>query len=146
MIPNGCRAAGTLRRRAVTSHTLRECGPKGLVIDGTLIPIDRVAADRPLHSGKHNRHGMNLQVIAGPDADIGWVPGAASWCRPRRDAQPVTEHIVYPPPAMSSLCGERGVRWPRQIGHRRAGVLVDRRAKWRDDAPNLSNTRSHPPK
>ena len=37
-----------------------------VVIDGTLIPIDRVAADRPFYSGKHRRHGMNLQVIASP--------------------------------------------------------------------------------
>jgi hypothetical protein len=45
------------------------------VIDGTLIPIDRVAADRPFHSGKHRKHGMNLQVIASPDGDIVWVSG-----------------------------------------------------------------------
>jgi Transposase DDE domain. len=36
------------------------------VLDGTLIPVDRVAADRPFYSGKHKRHGMNLQVIASP--------------------------------------------------------------------------------
>ena len=47
-----------------------------VVLDGTLIPIDRVAADRPLYSGKHKRHGMNLQVIASPDGDILWVSGA----------------------------------------------------------------------
>jgi hypothetical protein len=46
-----------------------------LVIDGTLIPIDRVAADRPFYSGKHRRHGMNLQVIASPDGVILWVSG-----------------------------------------------------------------------
>ena len=40
------------------------------MIDGTLIPIDRVAADRPFYSGKHRKHGMNLQVIASPDGDI----------------------------------------------------------------------------
>ncbi len=45
------------------------------VIDGTLIPIDRVAADRPFYSGKHRKHGMNLQVIASPDGDIVWVSG-----------------------------------------------------------------------
>lgn len=28
---------------------------------GSLIPIGRVAADRPVYSGKHHRHGMNLQ-------------------------------------------------------------------------------------
>jgi hypothetical protein len=41
-----------------------------LVLDGTLIPIDRVKADRPFYSGKHKKHGMNLQVIAGPDGII----------------------------------------------------------------------------
>lgn len=46
-----------------------------LVIDGTLIPIDRVAADRPFYSGKHRRHGMNLHVIASPDGEIVWVSG-----------------------------------------------------------------------
>jgi hypothetical protein len=47
-----------------------------VIIDGTLIPIDRVAADRPFYSGKHKRHGMNLQVIASPDGTILWVSGA----------------------------------------------------------------------
>ena len=47
-----------------------------MVLDGTLIPVDRVAADRPFYSGKHKRHGMNLQVIASPDGDILWVSGA----------------------------------------------------------------------
>ena len=42
---------------------------------GTLIPADRVAADRPSYSGKHRRHGMNLQVIASPGGDIVWVSG-----------------------------------------------------------------------
>jgi hypothetical protein len=45
------------------------------VIDGTLIPIDRVAADRPFYSGKHRRHGMNLQVISSPAGEILWVSG-----------------------------------------------------------------------
>jgi hypothetical protein len=31
-----------------------------VIIDGTLIPIDRIAADRPFYSGKHHMHGMNL--------------------------------------------------------------------------------------
>jgi hypothetical protein len=42
----------------------------------TLIPIDRVAADWPFYSGKHRRHGMNLQVISSPSGDILWVLGA----------------------------------------------------------------------
>jgi hypothetical protein len=47
-----------------------------VVLDGILIPIDRLAADRPFYSGKHRRHGMNLQVIGGPDGEILWVSGA----------------------------------------------------------------------
>jgi hypothetical protein len=47
-----------------------------VVLDGTLIPIDRVAADRPFYSGKHKKHGMNVQVIASPVGDIVWVSGA----------------------------------------------------------------------
>jgi hypothetical protein len=47
-----------------------------VVLDGTLIPAGRVAADRPFCSGKHKMHGMNLQVIASPDGDIVWVSGA----------------------------------------------------------------------
>ena len=53
----------------------KDAGHAYLVIDGTLIPIDRVAADRPFFSGKHRRHGMNMQVIASPDGDIVWVSG-----------------------------------------------------------------------
>jgi hypothetical protein len=53
----------------------KDAGHAYLVIDGTLIPIDRVAADRPFYSGKHRRHGMNLQVIADPDGDLIWVSG-----------------------------------------------------------------------
>ena len=68
---------GTRRRRSRCSpHGRRGCarrprdaaraGHAYAVLDGTLIPIDRVAADRPFYSGKHKRHGMNLQVIVGP--------------------------------------------------------------------------------
>jgi hypothetical protein len=46
-----------------------------VIIDGTLIPIDRIAADRPFYSGKHRKHGVNLQVIASPDGTILWVSG-----------------------------------------------------------------------
>ena len=61
-------------RKAV--RDAKKAGHAYVVIDGTLIPIDRVAADRPFYSGKHRRHGMNLQVIASPHGDILWVPGA----------------------------------------------------------------------
>ena len=69
-----------LAARAPTLRTaVRDATKAGwayVVLDGTLIPIDRVAADRPFYSGKHKRHGMNLQVIASPCGEILWVSGA----------------------------------------------------------------------
>jgi hypothetical protein len=53
----------------------KKAGYAYVVVDGTLIAIDRVAADRPFYSGKHRRHGMNLQVIASPAGGILWVSG-----------------------------------------------------------------------
>jgi hypothetical protein len=50
------------------------------ILDGTLIPIDRVADDRPYHSGKHKRHGLSVQVLADPSGGLVWasptLPGA----------------------------------------------------------------------
>ena len=54
----------------------KKAGHAYVVLDGTLIPVDRVAADRPFYSGKHRKHGMNLPVIASPRGDILWVSGA----------------------------------------------------------------------
>jgi hypothetical protein len=54
----------------------KKAGWAYVVLDGTLIPAGRVAADRPFYSGRHRKHGMNLQVIASPGGDIVWVSGA----------------------------------------------------------------------
>ncbi len=40
------------------------------VLDGTLVPIDRLADQKRYYFGKHKRHGMNVQVLAIPPA--GW--------------------------------------------------------------------------
>jgi DDE superfamily endonuclease len=61
-------------RQAV--RAAKKAGYAYVVLDGTLIPVDRLAADRPFYSGKHQKHGMNLQVIASPAGDIVWVSGA----------------------------------------------------------------------
>ncbi|MCZ7412930.1 IS5 family transposase [Streptomyces sp. WMMC897] len=51
-----------------------------VILDGTLLPIDRIAADRPFYSGKHKKHGMNVQVIVDPHGRLLWaspaLPGA----------------------------------------------------------------------
>ncbi|RLK09644.1 DDE superfamily endonuclease [Micromonospora sp. M71_S20] len=50
------------------------------ILDGTLIPIDRVADQKPYYSGKHQRHGVNVQVIADAAGRLVWaspsLPGA----------------------------------------------------------------------
>lgn len=52
-----------------------------VILDGTLVPIHRIAADTPYDSGKHKRHGMNVRVLTGPFGRLLWaspaLPGAA---------------------------------------------------------------------
>jgi len=47
-----------------------------LILDGTLIPIDRVAVDRPYYSGKHKRHGVNVQILADSRGRLLWASPA----------------------------------------------------------------------
>ena len=67
-----------LADHAPTLHAaLRELPPEGIVIlDGTLIPTDRIAADEPYYSMKHRHHGMNVQVLAAPDGTPLWFSPA----------------------------------------------------------------------
>lgn len=46
------------------------------ILDGTLIPIDRVADQKPYYSGKHKRHGVNVQVIADAAGRLIWASPA----------------------------------------------------------------------
>jgi len=47
-----------------------------VILDGTLISTDRIAADEPYYSMKHRQHGMNVQVIARPDGTPLWFSRA----------------------------------------------------------------------
>ncbi len=47
-----------------------------VILDGTLLPIDSIAADTPYYSGKHKRHGMNVQVLTDPFGRLLWVSPA----------------------------------------------------------------------
>jgi hypothetical protein len=72
------------------ADALRTASAKAyLILDGTLLPIDRIAADRPYYSGKHKKHGMNVQVIADPFGRLLWVspalPGAVHDIRAARE-------------------------------------------------------------
>ncbi|GAA0743377.1 transposase [Dactylosporangium roseum] len=63
--------AAAARRAARLAYT---------ILDGTLIPIDRVANQRPYYSGKHKRHGVHVQLLADPAGRLVWaspaLPGA----------------------------------------------------------------------
>ncbi|TXK34773.1 transposase family protein [Nonomuraea sp. C10] len=73
---DGRAVVGPLAQARQALRKAKRDGLHYLVLDGTLIPIDRIAADRPYFSGKHRVHGMNVQVIAAPDGTILWTSGA----------------------------------------------------------------------
>lgn len=67
--------ASDLRTTACTAST-----KAFVILDGTLLPIDRIAADRSFCSGEHEKHGMNVQIITEPAGRLVWaspaLPGA----------------------------------------------------------------------
>lgn len=72
------------------ADAMRVASTKAFVIlDGTLLPIDRIAADRPFYSGKQKRHGMNVQVLTDPFGRLLWaspaLPGAIHDVRAARE-------------------------------------------------------------
>lgn len=48
------------------------------LLDGTLIPTDRVAGQRCYYSGRHRRHGVNVQVLADPFGRLLWASPAVT--------------------------------------------------------------------
>ncbi|WP_306320353.1 MULTISPECIES: IS5 family transposase [unclassified Streptomyces] len=72
------------------TEAVRVASTKAFVLlDGTLLPIDRTAADRPFYSGKHKKHGMNVQVVSDPLGRLLWaspaLPGAVHDVRAARE-------------------------------------------------------------
>ncbi|WP_327290166.1 IS5 family transposase [Streptomyces sp. NBC_01198] len=72
------------------ADAVRTASTKAFVLlDGTLLPIDRTAADRPFYSGKHKKHGMNAQVLTDPSGRLLWaspaLPGAVHDIRAARE-------------------------------------------------------------
>lgn len=47
-----------------------------VILDGTVLPIDRIAADQPYYSGKKKNHGMNVQILADPAGPLIWATDA----------------------------------------------------------------------
>lgn len=65
-----------------------------VILDGILLPIDRIAATTPCYSGKDKRHGMNVQVLTdsfGPRvtsaSPMSTADSTASWVRSGRASE-----------------------------------------------------------
>jgi hypothetical protein len=72
------------------ADAVRTASTKAFVLlDGTLLPIDRIATHRPFYSGKHKKHGMNVQVLTDPFGRPLWaspaLPGAVHDVRAARE-------------------------------------------------------------
>jgi len=109
-----------------------------VLLDGTLLPMDRIAADRPFYSGKHKKHGMNVQVIADPFGRLLWaspaLPGAV------HDVRAAREHGIV------DALAEAGANCWADKGYPGAGgtVLVPYRGRWETlSAGQQAVNRSH---
>ncbi|MER5891359.1 transposase family protein, partial [Streptomyces sp. NPDC001941] len=63
------------RRAPGLTRALREATAvaKYVLVDGTLAECDRVGDTRADYSGRHRRHGVNLQVVTDPAGRIVWI-------------------------------------------------------------------------
>ncbi|MCC9708463.1 IS5 family transposase [Streptomyces sp. MNU76] len=109
-----------------------------VLLDGTLLPIDRIAADRPFYSGKHKKHGMNVQILADPSGRLLWassaLPGAV------HDVRAAREHGII------DALAEAGVNCWADKGYQGAGgtVRVPYRGRWETlSAGQQAVNRSH---
>ena len=108
-------------------------GKAFVILDGTLLSIDRVGMvggrDRPYYSGKHKRHGVNVQVLADPVGRLIWaspaLPGA------RHDMGAAREHGIL------DALNAAGVRVLADNGYHGAGpqVRVPQRRRRLDPTP-----------
>ncbi|MDT9682287.1 transposase family protein [Streptomyces sp. TRM76323] len=99
------------------AEAVRTASAKAFVLlDGTLLPIDRIATDRPFCPGKHKRHGMSVQTLADPFGRLLWaspaLPGAV------HDVRAAREHGI-----IDALAGAGITCWADK-GYRGAGGTV----------------------
>src|SRR4051794_2162428 len=92
-----------------------------VIIDGTLLPIDWVGMtsgyDRAFYSGKHKRHGMNVQVLADPAGRLVWASPALPGSR--HDLGAAREH------GLIDGLNEVGVRVVADTAYQGAGPAAD---------------------
>jgi Helix-turn-helix of DDE superfamily endonuclease/DDE superfamily endonuclease len=127
-------------RKAV--RDAKRAGHAYVILDGTLIPIDRVAADRPFYSGKHKKHGMNLQVIASPDGDVSCgsparCPGPSTIKRPSGSGACSTSwrKLAWSPSRTRAIRAAPGRRFRTKAG-------TSRNRRKRPTKPTPSSARS----
>ncbi|MGB8938794.1 MAG: IS5 family transposase [Streptomyces sp.] len=109
-----------------------------LILDGTLLPIDRITADRPFYSGKHKKHGMNVQVIADPKGRLLWASPALAGAV--HDVRAAREHGII------DALTEAGINCWADKGYQGAGgtVRLPYRGRWdRLSAGQQAVNRSH---
>ncbi|MFD9420971.1 transposase family protein [Streptomyces goshikiensis] len=84
------------------------------ILDGTLLSIVRIAADRSYHSGKRERHGMNIQVIA--DA-FGLLWASPALLGAIHDVKAARTHDIIEAPIQADIrtWADKGIRQPRAI-------------------------------
>ena len=109
-------------RASGLSEAITVAASKALVIiDGTLLRIDRVGMvsgrDRPFYSGKHKRHGVNVQVVAGPAGRLIWASPALPGARHNMGA--AREH------GLIEALAAAGIRVLADSAYRGAGVNVE---------------------
>ena len=115
-----------------------------VLLDGTLLPMDRIGADRSFYSGKHKKHGMNVQVIADPFGRLLWasaaLPGAV------HDVRAAREHGIV------DALADAGANCWADKGYQGAGgtVRVPYRGRWEtlstgQQAVNRSHARVRAP-
>ncbi|MBA9048478.1 hypothetical protein BJ996_007421 [Streptomyces phaeogriseichromatogenes] len=107
------------------TEAVRAASKKAYVIlDGTLLPIDRIAADRPFYSGKHKKHGMNVQVIADPKGRLMWASPALAGAV--HDVRAAREHGII------EALVEAGITCWADKGYQGAGgtIRLPYRGRW----------------
>ena len=60
-------AARAPKLRQAVRHAKR-AGHAYVILDGTLVPVDRVARDKPFYSGKHKKHGWKTSGVPLPES------------------------------------------------------------------------------
>lgn len=95
-----------------------------LLLDGTLLPIDRITADRLFYSGKHKKHGMNVQVIADPQGRLLWASPALAGAV--HDVRAARRHGII------DALAEAGITCWADKGYQGAGgtVRLPYRGRW----------------